>query len=141
MGFRVEWFYRDRVIFEQLYGDVTVDDITAIYEALHSLMEAGQPPIHIINDIRSLRKYPSNLRSIRQAVHGPASKKLGWLIAIHNNNPLIKFIMATVVQLVITNVRMCSFNTPEEALRFLISRDPSLGEDLLTGVIPDAPSN
>lgn len=140
MGFRVEWLYRDRVIFEQLYGDVTIDDVAAVFDALQSHMDAGQAPIHIINDMRFLRKYPLNLRLIRQALRGPASSKLGWLVVIHNDNPLIKFTVATIAQLMITNLRMCSVKTPEEALRFLLSRDPSLDEALLASVMPDAPS-
>ncbi|MGQ9909474.1 MAG: hypothetical protein ACUVS2_11630 [Candidatus Flexifilum sp.] len=140
MGFRVEWLYRDRVIFEQLYGDVTVGEIEAVAEALQTLAEAGQAPVHIINDVRSLRKYPINLKSIRQAVQVPASSNLGWLVVIQNDNPLVRFIAATIAQLVITDLRMSSVKTPEEALRFLLSRDPSLDEALLASVMPDAPS-
>ncbi|MCS7070960.1 MAG: hypothetical protein NZM00_05600 [Anaerolinea sp.] len=139
MSAQVAWLYRDRIIHQQFYGDMTADDITYVTETTQPLMAAGTAPIHTLVDARFIRKYPTNLNALRKAVTTPASDKLGWVIMINNGNPVLKFLSAVMAQVTIVNVRMRIFETVDQALRFLLSMDSSLGEDVLTIVVPDAP--
>ncbi|MCS7070959.1 MAG: PAS domain-containing protein [Anaerolinea sp.] len=141
MSVRVEWFYRDRIILEQVYGDITIDDVSQMAEAVLSLMEAGQPPVHLLIDVRFIRKYPVSLKMMRQAVTTPVSKNAGWLVVFHNNNPMVKFVVFVLAQVMAANLKISEAKTPDAVLRFLLSRDSSLGEDLLTLSIPDAPAS
>lgn len=139
MSARVEWLYRDRIIHQQFYGNMTPDDITYVTEATGPLMAAGTMPIHTLVDARFVEKYPTNLQALRQAITSPASDRLGWVVMLNNGNPVLKFISAVLAQVAIINVRMRIFDTPEQALGFLLSMDSSLDRDLLTTPVPDAP--
>jgi hypothetical protein len=139
MSARVEWLYRDRIIHQQFYGNLTIADITYVTEATGPLMAAGAAPIHTLVDARFVEKYPANLPALRQAVTSTASDKLGWVIMLNNGNPVLKFISAVLAQVAIVNVRMRIFDTPDQALHFLLSMDSSLEADLLTTPVPDAP--
>lgn len=139
MPSRVSWLYRDRILHQQFYGEMTTADITYLTETSQPMMAAGTAPIHTLVDARFVLKYPSNLNALRQAVSSPASDKLGWVIMINNGNPVLRFMSAVLAQTTVINVRMRIFDSVDQALRFLASMDTSLGNEVLSVTVPDAP--
>jgi len=139
MSAHVAWLYRDRIIHQQFYGQMTFQDITYVTETTQPMMEVGSAPIHTLVDARFVEKYPTNLTALRQAVTLPASDRLGWVIMLNNGNPVLKFLSVVLAQVTIANVRMRIFETLEQALRFLLSMDATLGEEVLAVTQPETP--
>lgn len=139
MAARVDWLYRDRIIHQQFYGEMTTADITYVTETTQPMMNEGRQPVHTLVDARFVEKYPYNLGALRQAVNSPASDKLGWVIMLNNGNPILRFLSAVLAQTAIVNVRMRIFDTLDQGLRFLASMDSTLGEDVLEVTLPETP--
>lgn len=118
---------------------MTTADITSVTETSQPLMAEGRQPVHTLVDARFVEKFPYNLGVLRQAVNSPASDKLGWVIMVNNGNPVLRFMSAVLAQTTIVNVRMRIFDSVDQALRFLASMDSTLGDEVLSVNVPDAP--
>jgi len=140
MGGQVNWLYRDRIIHQLFYGDTTVEDIADVAEKTHDLIEAGQAPVHILLDGRFVKKFPIKLGVLRDAwLQDMRTNKLGWVLVLNSSNPLQKFVTSVLAQTPVVAVNMRTFDTFEQVLRFLLPMDATLGDDIRSITLPEAP--
>lgn len=79
--------------------------------------------VHDIIDMRFMSNYPTNLRKIISVTSIFGEPNLGWVILIAESR-IIRFLASTTIQFY--GARFRAFETPEEALVFLQSRDETL---------------
>lgn len=132
MGYSHLWLVPERIYIFQVYGELTMDDVSQGSEESIQYVRSGQPPVHSIIDIRNVTSYPKSVSQIRQAAAIMKEPNVGWIVGLSNDR-VLSFIGDLVAQL--SNVKSKTTFTPEEALDFLWRVDSTLPQ-----VIPEYPS-
>jgi hypothetical protein len=126
MAYELQWCVEGRVI-QAIYSEnVTVEDVQQANEqAVQMFQQSGQPPIHLMFDLRPASRVPVNLVKLRQAsTIFTQDQMLGWLVAI-TNNPALTFV-ASVVPQIMTRKQYHVVPSADAALNFLRKQDPSI---------------
>ena len=118
MPYKTFWYEENKVIFTEVIGNFTFEELqNCNQEFLDNYFESNEnngQPIHLIVDLRSMTDFPKKLGSVRDASRKTANfSQLGWLILIGVDNPLLKFLSTTILQLVRINCKIVQ--TLEEA--------------------------
>jgi hypothetical protein len=129
MAYHFEWLVPERVIFHYLSA---TQDMAAARQSLAELtarLDVGKAPTHYVADLRHNQKLPTtNIREIQMLssfVHHP---HLGWIVVIGRGNPTVNFVLTVVARL--TGVRYRAVDTPQDAVAFLSTIDPTLNLDV-----------
>lgn len=123
----VKWYFEDRVLYERLYGTVTLDDIRSLNIASKAFLANGTPLVHVIVDLSEVERFPTSLATIKEFVKpAPNQKALGWVILFGTTNPLLRFLSSVVTQLAGENVRMRVMDELGETLDFIRKQDETL---------------
>jgi hypothetical protein len=96
---QVSWYVQDRVIFCQVEGEVTADDLRSMNDQMRTLAEKGQAPVHIILEFTRLKTFPKQLTQLRDVAHILRHRAVGWILAVGGQNPLFTFIGTMVAQI------------------------------------------
>lgn len=126
MSYQTTWYpgYEGRIVLQK-YGDVlTIEEIIASNDATLKLLHAGQAPVHIVADIRTVRQFPTRIGQLKDAANYLADPAAGWLTLVGGSTLMTSF--ATLVTRV-TGTRFRTFHLPDEALDFLGREDRTLG--------------
>jgi hypothetical protein len=124
MPYRFEWYVEGRVILEEAYGNVTIEELVRFNAEVTTLIiEKGIPPVHVIVDLTRVEKYPSSLREVMSTMRQKAPEKVGWMLIV-TENPIMRFVASMVFQLV--RLRLRTFATMEQAKGFLAEIDETL---------------
>ena len=125
MPHHYEWLLPKRVIFCYVSG---TQDMAEGRESLGKLMghlDAGEAPTHYVADLRDNQKLPTtNIREFQELASFVRHPNLGWIVVIGRGNPTINYVLSVVAKL--TRVRYRSVDTPQEAIAFLSTIDPTL---------------
>ncbi len=122
MPVEITWIIPLRVIYERFYGDVTIEDIRQVEEAMPGLMAEGVPLIHTLIDVSAAESSP-NLREIQRSTSMRAYDGEGWRIIIGVDG-LGRFMGSVIFQLMGQRYRM--FDTLEQAAAFLSDQDETI---------------
>lgn len=125
MPYQLTWRVPQRVIYEQLSGQIGIGDIQDIQDLFHQYLAQGQAPVHLIVDMREVTDYPLNLAQIKNQMITTDRTPLGWIMIV-NQNPMPKFLTSVATQLSITNTRLRMVDSPEQAFALLQEYDPAL---------------
>jgi len=126
MPVEVSWYQENRVILVQVQGDASLEEVSAADEQIISRIQQGSqttPLVHVIADVRAMTKFPTNLVEVRGTQTYLKEPGLGWVMVV-GMSPIVRFIASMITQ--ISQVRFRMMPTFEEAVRFLISRDPAV---------------
>jgi len=126
MPYKIEWFNENkRIIWGEISEDLTLDEIKGFSAAIIEHLEAGISPIHFMLDASTLKRFPTNIGVLKQAVTFLGKRQLGWVVILGGSS-----LMLTFAQLLmqITPTRYKSVRTLEDGLAFLTSVDETLGE-------------
>jgi len=119
MPFKTFWYTKNQVVFTEIVGDFTFEEMVCLNEEYAETYFTGyNKQIHLIADLRGMSNYPKNLVQIRDITRQTAlQRELGWIILIGTGNALLKFLSATVFQLL--HVKCKIVQTIEDAEKTL----------------------
>ena len=124
MAYSINWQIEGRVLYERIYGDTTIEELTELNGAVNILIsQQAIPPMHVIIDLSDIAHYPTNLREIAGTMRTNDRSKLGWTVIITQNR-FVRYIASITIQL--AGARFRIFGELPEAYRFLTSVDDSL---------------
>lgn len=119
----VSWLIPQRLIRVRMVGVMTVADVAAISEAIKVLVIAGQPPVHLISDMRDLQSFPTNLKELSKVLDKKLAERTGWVVLI-STNIILRFTSSMLAQFGGSKTRV--FSDHQEAIVFLNDMEPSL---------------
>lgn len=122
MPYAVSWLVDKRVIYAQLYGYVTTDELSAYYQSLIDLAQDSELLLHTLTDSTGMTGMKMSFREL-QNMGFDGIHNLGWAVLI-SPNKINRFFASVITQL--SHKRGRQFATIEEGLRFLQEIDDSL---------------
>jgi hypothetical protein len=126
MPIHVEWLIPQRVIISHLSGVIRLQDVETLLAQQQKFVAEGTPLVHHISDGLQIKSIEIRLKTFQLLMKGvPMSEKFGWHIDV-TNNPVTRMTSTLVSQFLPVRVR--SYATIKEAVRFLQEVDPSLQE-------------
>jgi hypothetical protein len=125
MPYNISWYIPDRVIHEEFYGTVNLEEVEQIQHIFAAYLDLGKAPVHVLVDMTRLEEYPKSVSQLKSAMVMMNNQNLGWVVII-NQNPVLKFLTSVMTQLTVSNVRFRLFDTLEDGLEFLKERDSTL---------------
>lgn len=123
MPFRIDWLVEQHLVYINVHGETTVEDLRAYDDyALQILDKSPYPLVHTIYDYSHAQIVPP----LQETVKMKAGKhpKVGWVIFVNMQDIMTRFILSTASQ--VFRLRFRSFKTLEEALDFIQSVDSTL---------------
>jgi hypothetical protein len=124
MPYRFEWYVEGRVILEEAYGDVTIDELIRFNaEVTQLIVEKGIAPVHVIVDLTKVEKYPPSLREVLGTMRQKHPEKVGWMLIV-TENPVLRFVASTIFQL--ARLKLRTFTTLQQAKGFLAEMDETV---------------
>ncbi len=133
MTTQVYWYCPQRIIYVQIYGVLTIEQVAEGHRHNIELMESvpHQDKIHFIFDSSNMQHGPTNFLEIRRAGREfYRHDRLGWSIGV-GDSTLIRFVSSTIAQF--SNINYRAFHYLEEGIQFLQETDSSLPELELNG--------
>ena len=119
-----EWIVPGRVLASHFSGDLKLDEVSASNnEAQEWIANEGVAPVHTIVDLSGVKRYPTNLKDVRDIVRVDHPEMAGWSVIV-SGNTIIRFISSTVTQLMRQKVRV--YDNMDDAYTFLWDTDSSL---------------
>lgn len=123
MPYSIDWEVDGRVVYERVYGDITVEELVRFnHDVSHLITNNGRPPVHIIMDLSEIGHYPYNLKDLI-VVRQSDDDQVGLTLVI-TQNPKVRFMASTLGQFAGPRLRV--FNTEQETLEFLTREDKTL---------------
>ncbi|MCU0497888.1 MAG: hypothetical protein MUF87_11095 [Anaerolineae bacterium] len=95
------WYIQNRVVYVIYRGAVLLEELDILaLDLVQNYLDKGQAPVHMIIDIRELTTFPTHLGKVKQNadlyIKHPS---LGHVLFIGVENPAIRFIASTIMQL------------------------------------------
>lgn len=122
MPYKMSWLVEKRVIYAQLYGYVTQEELASYYKSMVTLAQDSELLLHTLTDSTGLTGMKMSLRDL-QNMGFSGIHNLGWAILI-SPSKINRFFASVITQL--SHKRGRQFATIEEGLRFLQEIDDSL---------------
>ncbi|MBI1258539.1 MAG: hypothetical protein GC204_13810 [Chloroflexi bacterium] len=124
MPYRIQWYVEGRVILEEAFGDVTMEELVRFNAEVTTLIaEEGVAPVHVIVDLSKVEKYPPSLREVLSTMRQKAPEKVGWMLIV-TESPILRFVASTVFQ--IAHLKLRTFATLPQAKTFLAEMDDTV---------------
>jgi len=122
----LNWLLEGRILYIQLTGVLTIDDIKdASQRGVDMLDPSMNLPVHTIHDSRNIIEPPKNVRALfevsKAALQDP---RLGWMINVSSQNQFLTYMITMMGKLTGSEFRFES--SVSEALNFLQMVDQTL---------------
>jgi len=128
----ISWLVEGRISYFHYYGVVTIEEIAQAGErGIEMLEESNALLVHSIQDGRDVTEFPTNVKAMfdvsQKSIRNP---KMGWLISVLDDKPILQYISSMVGKL--TKTRQRFLPDVESTLEFLADVDTTLPD--LTGL-------
>lgn len=121
----IEWLVENKVIIGKPEGDPSPDDLQKASDTYRTLLDASDAPlVHVLVDESKLDTLPVSMKVLTDNLDFLKHPRLGWFILFGNNDPMKKFVSATLSGM--TKIRNRRFATFEESIEFLTKVDSTL---------------
>lgn len=120
----LNWYLKNRIIFQRQIGDVSIDDVQHSNDQIIKMLDVGASPVHVVIDSSYVTNTPTNLLQLSYATNFIKHPSKGWLITI-SNTPMPSFLARMIPQIAGCQ-RYRVFSELEHGLEFLKQQDPSL---------------
>ena len=123
MAYEIAWRLEGRVIYLRVWD---IMPLVEAHEAVEKIIEAlkqGNPPIHMIVDMRELRFSPTGIQANLQLNSYLRHPNLGWVVTV-GGTPLTQFISNIVRKFF--PIKLHQTDSLEASLDFLRDNDSSL---------------
>lgn len=126
MAYKTSWYLAGRVVYIQVHGDFSLEELEALsQEFVTRYAPEGQPPVHTVMDMREVGAYATRLDKVKAASDAAMTHPdMGWMIVVAKPNPVLKFVTSVTSQVSGKKFRMV--NTPEDAIDSLRKLDVTL---------------
>ncbi|MCC6612803.1 MAG: hypothetical protein IT320_04945 [Anaerolineae bacterium] len=125
MPFTSQWYVPEAVIYSRFSGQVSEEDVIRHGVALNELMRtSSRAAVHVLVDSSDVTKPLSFVATIKAARATPQDERIGWVVTVGEQDPMLKFISDATRQLL--QLRSRNFRTRDEALDFLKSIDDTI---------------
>jgi hypothetical protein len=124
MAFDFQHFSEHHFIVIRVSGSVSLEENYAIGLQLQAILEHVEASVDVLFDLRTLEQFPTSIRQLRSSsalIHNP---KLGWIILLTGNKPLLKLVATALIQLQTRTGRIRVFDTLENTFDFLQETPP-----------------
>ena len=121
---RIQWYWENRVIYNWLGGDISIETIARGSAIILQKIETADAPVHLIFDAQTVRKVPRTVRQLAQATHPVFSHPKVGIIIIVTDNLLVRFLGNIVPRLFMKASK--SVLTLDEGLQMLMRLDDTL---------------
>ena len=101
MPYTISWHTQNIVAYAQIRGHFTADEVVVFNRELRQqYLEPGQPPVHLIVDVRDIQTLPANAWIIHHAFNTYCNHPaLGWIAFMTRNTVLTIFLEAILQQI------------------------------------------
>lgn len=128
MTVEIEWYIPEHILLARYSGDVVPNDIRYQYEEGIKLSEAADTSlVHLIATMDNVTSFPKTISEYR-GTFGEKARNAGWVILV-GDNKLIRFLGTIVSNLM--RLRFTYVNSVDQALDYILARDPVLTEDMI----------
>ncbi len=124
MPYEVSWYRPNRIIYERVYGELTLNEVQGTVVEIERMLEEGTSPIHLIVDMRELDKVKVPVKEIANVSRSLRSTKLGWVLLLSTGKPLLDFLASVVSQ--VTRMQLAKRASLDQVDDFLLRQDASL---------------
>ncbi len=129
----IDWLIKDRLILLQISGDISFEDIEGINAKLTELIRAGEPPVHMLADLKELGRFPFDLVGMRRAAGYLEEPNLGLIMAYGASSLASSFAQ---LMTSLAGVRMRFVRSYTQAIQMLAAEDARIKALLEAGKIP-----
>lgn len=123
MPYTIKWHQPGKVIQSHFAGDISVEEMRESSAKAIEMFAEGTPPIHLVTDMSHVKKFSTNFLEIRTALPYLEHPSMGWH-AFYGALPLFTSFINMYAKIV--NVRVRTFKTYEQAIRFVAEQDSAV---------------
>ncbi len=120
----VEWVIPGKVLYFGWPAEVTYDTIAEVAERSRAMMDSATGPVHILNDAREVKTYPTHPLRIRKAMTFIDHPNIGWLVSI--TPPGFVRFLADAVPNLIAKAKSAAFSNIDFAMEHITAADPTI---------------
>ena len=124
MAFEIQYFPEQRLFLICVSGVVSLKENLEIGLQLQAALEQAETRVDILFDLRALERFPTSLSQLRTSSAVIRSPKLGWVLLLTGNRPLLKLVATALIQLQTRTGRIRVFDTLESTFNFLQETPP-----------------
>ena len=124
MPFEFRNFPEQRLMLICVSGVVSLEENLEIGLQLQAALEQVETTVDILFDLRTLERFPTSLSQLRTSSAVIRSRKLGWIILLTGDKPLLKLVATALIQLQTRTGRIRVFDTLESTFNFLQETPP-----------------
>ena len=124
MPFSVEWFVENQVIYSEMWGNMSLEDIRQHSIACIECMSQTTRFVHMIVDLKSMQTLPLNAIQLRRAGTVLDQPNMGWMVLIAEDRSYM-YVVKLVMQMV-TKTRTRVVSSLDEAIEFLREQDQTI---------------
>jgi hypothetical protein len=124
MGTESAWLIKEHVVLTHL-GDFDIPELEEMAQAMATYQTStSASQVHQVVDVRDLKNSPPNINALRQHLGYWQHPKMGYVIAVGINNPVVSFLAQILPKMI--GVKFHKVDTIDEAIKFLQKMDDSL---------------
>lgn len=133
---KFHWLVENQIVLMMVEGDITLESLSSGLEELRTYLDSSEAIfVHVLLDDQQVGAVPPSLLQLRQvAVEMLSDTKIGWVLSVRKNKPIVDFFASILTQ--IMKIRYRRMETMHEALAFLQDQDATL-PDLSTMQLPE----
>jgi hypothetical protein len=124
MPYKIGWHIPGRVIYGVVSGVQTLDELTEANQTVMSMLDEGMRPVHFIMDDSQLKRTPINLKQLQIALAYVRHTRIGWIVLVGKNNPVLSILVSTLISLM--RVKSRRVESLDTAMAFLRTVDNTL---------------
>ncbi len=125
MAFEIRYFSEQMLIFFRVNGDVSLEEYREISPRYGMVLKQVETYTDVLVDLRAIHRFPTSISQLRKLSMDLGSPKVGWVILVTGDKPMLKFVATVLLQIQTRNGRMRVFDTLEDAIRFLKDMQPN----------------
>lgn len=122
MPYKMSWLVDKRIIYTQMYGHVTSDEMAAYNKEMETFVQQSELLVHTLTNATDTTGVDMGLRDLQNMSFTDIGN-LGWAIYV-SPSKINRFFASVITQL--SHKRGRQFATMEEALKFLHEMDDTL---------------
>lgn len=123
MTYSTDWHVQKRVVLVTIEGDLDLKTMHEMAGTLNHLLDTGQPPVHIIYDLREVTRCDIQIIPVRRTGDYLLRPEMGIVVTI-GGNAMTAFIITMIRHLV--GFPMLKASSTDDALTQLQAHDDSL---------------
>lgn len=119
MTYKLQYFPEQAFILIRVDGDVTLEAYREIIPDFLAMLARVDTSADILFDVRAIGHFPTSISELRKTSAAVVNPKIGWIVLLTGDKPVLKFVAIVLTQLLHSTARMRVFDSLESAITFL----------------------